>query len=278
MNETELTEKIKTVQLEIAQVLADICERNGIRYFLAYGTLLGAIRHDGFIPWDDDIDIMMPYPDLLKFEEACKRELPQGYFYQSPNTDPEYDLTIMRLCKDNTVMLEERMKDKNIHHGIFVDIYPLFGAATGFGRKIQVFRAMKRALYLWGKPPENHGALTRMGSKFLLALKPKRKRKKAADKLFKKIALDYDACENVTVLDSRTEGMRRDYARAWFGEGVPHVFEDTAFKIPADAHSVLEKRYGDYMALPPENERVPHHDYVRISFDAQGSDAWAKVE
>lgn len=265
MTENELMKSIQKVQLEIAQVLADICERNNIRYFLAYGTLLGAVRHDGFIPWDDDIDIMMPYPDLLKFEEACRTELPEGYFYQSPATDPEYNLTIMRLCKDNTVMLEERMANKNIHHGVFVDIYPLYGAASGSARKKQVFRAMKRALYMWGEPTKNHGLVMRLGTGAMLAFKTKKGRKKAADKLFKKIALDYDASEYVSVLDSRTETMRIAYKKEWFGDGIKHKFEDTEFVIPQNADEVLRIYYGDYMILPPEEKRKPHHDYIKIS-------------
>ena len=266
--DTELMVKLQKVQLEIATVVKDICEKNGIRYFLAYGTLIGAVRHDGFIPWDDDIDIMMPYPDLLKFEQACKTDLPQGYFYQSPQTDPEYRLSIMRVCKDNTLLIEKDKMNKNIHHGIFVDIYPLYGAAPKNKRKLQVFRAMKRALYLLDEPVQNHGTLMRLGSSFLLKTKTQKGKARAEKKLFEKISkYDYDTSDTVACLDSAVSVMRTEYKREWFGNGVMHKFGETEFMIPENADAVLRAYFGDYMQLPPEEERKPHHDFVRIEFD-----------
>lgn len=266
--DAELTYKVQAVQLEIAEVIKKVCEKKGIRYFLAYGTLIGAVRHDGFIPWDDDIDIMMPYPDLLKFEQACKTDLPQGYFYQSPETDPEYRLSFMRIRKDNTLLIEKEMADKNIHHGIFVDIYPLYGAAPKNKRKLQVFRAMKRALYLLDEPVKHHGAIMRIGSSFLLKLKSKKGKERAQKKLFKKISqYDYDTSENVVCLHSSIKVMRTEFKREWFGNGVMHKFGETEFMIPENSDAILKKYYGDYMQLPPESERKPHHDFVRIEFE-----------
>lgn len=266
--DTELMVGLQSVQLEIAEVIKRICEKNGIRYFLAYGTLIGAVRHDGFIPWDDDIDIMMPYPDLLKFEKACKTDLPDGYFYQSPQTDPEYRLSIMRVCKDNTLLLEKGTADKNIHHGIFVDIYPIYGAAPKNKRKKQIFQAMKRALYLLDEPVKNHGAVMRLGSTFLLKTKTKKGKARAQQKLFQNISqYDYDQSENVVCLDSSVVKMRTEYKREWFGDGVMHKFGDTQFMIPDNPDEILKKVYGDYMQLPPEDERKPHHDFVDIKFD-----------
>ncbi|MCH5157840.1 MAG: LicD family protein [Clostridiales bacterium] len=268
--DVELMKKVQDVQLEIAGVIKNVCEKNGIRYFLAYGTLIGAIRHDGFIPWDDDIDIMMPYPDLLKFEEACKTDLPQGYFYQSPETDPEYRLSIMRVCKDNTLLIEKETADKKIHHGIFVDIYPMYGAAPKNKRKIQIFRAMKRALYLLDEPVKNHGALMRAGSSFLLKLKTKKGKARAQKKLFEKITrFPYDECDEVVCWSGSMKSFKLSYKREWFGNGVMHKFENTEFMIPENYDAVLRQVFGDYMLLPPEEERKPHHSYTDISFNTE---------
>lgn len=269
-NETEITAKLQSVQLEIAREIKTVCEKNGLRYFLAYGTLIGAVRHDGFIPWDDDIDIMMPYPDLLKFEEACKTDLPTGYFYQSPETDAEYRLSIMRVCKDNTLLVEKTTENKNIHHGIFVDIYPIYGAAPPKKRKWQIFGAMRRALYLLDEPVKNHGALMRIGSSVLLKLKTKKGKARAQKKLFDKIAkYPYDESENVVCLDSSVIKMRTEYKREWFGNGTMHKFEDDEFMIPENPDAILKKVYGDYMQLPPESERKAHHDFSEIKFDCE---------
>ena len=269
--DTELAKKLQKVQLEIAGVIKEICVKNGIRYFLAYGTLIGAVRHNGFIPWDDDIDIMMPYPDLIKFEKACKTDLPKGYFFQSPTTDSEFKLSIMRVCKDNTLLIEKGTEDKNIHHGIFVDIYPIYGAAPKNKRKLQIFRAMKRALYLLDEPVKNHGAIMRMGSSFLLKTKTKKGKVRAEKKLFEKISqYDYDVSENVVCLDSSIIKMRTEYKREWFGNGTMHKFEDKEFMIPENPDAILKKVYGDYMKLPPESERKVHHDFVKIEFGCSG--------
>lgn len=268
----EVMKKLQSVQLELANVLKAVCDKNGIRYYLAYGTLIGAVRHDGFIPWDDDIDVMMPYPDLLKFQEACKTDLPKGYFYQSPETDPEYKLSIMRLCKDNTLLLEKETADKNVHHGIFIDIYPLYGASPKH-KKLQMIRAMKRALYLLDEPVKNHGAIMKLGSTVLLKTKTKKGKARAERKLFRKISkFPYDESESVVCLNSSIHTMRTIYKREWFGDGVPHKFGECEFTVPCDPDSILKLIYGDYMRLPPESERKPHHDFVKIDFGDNDND------
>lgn len=266
--ENTVFEKLQSVQLEIASVIKNICEKNGLRYFLAYGTLIGAIRHNGFIPWDDDIDIMMPYPDLLEFERLCKIEMPTGYFYQSMETDPQFRYPIVRVRKNGTLLIEENNAGRDIHHGIFVDIYPMFGSAPKKSRKLQMFRAMKRALYLVDEPVKNHGKIMKWGSSFLLKLKSKKGKDKAQKKLFEKISsYPYDESDQVVCLNGSLTSMKAVFDRSWFGAGVSHKFEDTEFMIPVDYDKVLKIEYGDYMELPPEKERKPHHDFLRIDFE-----------
>lgn len=261
-----MEDALKYVQKDILREIDRICTKHGLRYYLAYGTLIGAIRHGGFIPWDDDVDIMMPYDDMLRFAQLCKTELDPKFFYQSPETEEEYRLTINRVRRNDSVLSEPTLVGKKVHQGIMVDIYPLFGAAQGkFSRRLQVLRAMKRALYLLDEPVKTTDFLMKTGSSVLLKLKTKRGKAKAARRLTEKFAaLSFDQSPLVTVLDSGIKEMSTTYRREWFGDGVRHKFDEDEFMVPANADAVLRRYFGDYMVLPPENERVFHHNYLEI--------------
>ena len=257
---------LKYVQTDILREIDRICNKHDLRYYLAYGTLIGAVRHKGFIPWDDDIDIMMPYEDMLKFAEICKTELGEKYFYQSPETEKEYRLTINRVRRNGSVLSEPALVGKKVHQGIMVDIYPLFGAEEGkIKRLFQVIRAMKRALYMLDEPVRNHGTLMKIGSAFLLKIKTAKGKETAAKRLTARLAKKtFDNSEYVTVLDSGIKEMSTTYKKEWFGPGVKAPFGEEQFSVPCDADAVLRKYFGDYTVLPPEDERKYHHDYLEI--------------
>lgn len=263
----KIIQGLKDVQKEIVIEIDRICRENNLRYYLWAGTLIGAIRHDGFIPWDDDIDVMMPYEDMLKFGEIFNSVADTDrFFYQSRETDKEYGLVSNRVCRNNTILMEETFKNRDIHHGIFVDIYPFFGVAEGkLARKIQIFRAMRRALYVYNEPPKHKGKILTLGSKVMLALKTEKGKKKAAEKLTRKLAArPFDSCDKVADMASGIHIMKREYKREWFGEGKKHKFDELELIIPDNAHEVLTVSYGDYMQLPPVDERKFHHNYSLI--------------
>lgn len=263
----EIKQEIKDVQIEIVKEIDRICSENGLRYYLAYGTLLGAVRHDGFIPWDDDVDIMMPYEDMVRFGEIFNDKADtKRFFYQSPETDSEYCLTINRVCRNESVILEPTLKDKNVHHGLFVDIYPLFGIKEGFFARIsRIFKAMKRALYLYNEPPKHKGFIMTLGAKVFLALKSKKGKRKAYEKYTREFArISFDSSKKVCDLSSDIKMMRAEFQREWFNNGIRHKFEDLNLLIPENADKILSLMYGDYMQLPPPEKRVFHHNYSYI--------------
>ena len=114
----------RNIQLNILREIHKICEENNLRYYLAYGTLLGAVRHKGFIPWDDDIDIVMPRPDYIRFFEIAKSDTCD--FYSIEKND-EYIYSFGKASRKNTVIIPDGMRCK-IELGISVDIFPLDGA------------------------------------------------------------------------------------------------------------------------------------------------------
>ena len=116
---------VQKVQLEILLEFDRICRKHGLKYLLFAGTLLGAVRHKGFIPWDDDIDVCMLRGDYERFLTVCKDELSAELFLQTTDTDREYPLQFAKLRKNNTRFVEKSMSDLKIHHGVFIDIFPL---------------------------------------------------------------------------------------------------------------------------------------------------------
>ena len=117
--------QLQLCELEILDEFVRVCEKHGLPYYLVGGTLLGAVRHQGFIPWDDDIDVAMPREGYDRFAEIAQQELGPQYFYQSPDTDPHYFLTYNKIRKNGTKVYEERFKNARIHKGVFIDIFPL---------------------------------------------------------------------------------------------------------------------------------------------------------
>ena len=117
--------KIQLLELEILQEVDAICRRHGINYTMGYGSLIGTIRHDGFIPWDDDVDICLLRKDYVRFKEICKKELSSRFFYQSNDTDPEYYLLYDKIRLNGTVFKESHLSSYNIHHGVYIDIFPI---------------------------------------------------------------------------------------------------------------------------------------------------------
>lgn len=124
----KMDDKLRQLQLSELEILKEfvrICEKHHLKYVLTGGTLLGAVRHGGFIPWDDDIDVAMLRADYDRFAQLCKDELGPKFFYQSPATDPYYFLTYAKIRKNGTEIYEERFRKAKFHKGIFIDIFPL---------------------------------------------------------------------------------------------------------------------------------------------------------
>ncbi len=121
--------QLRTIQQIETDVLCEvdrICKKHQIKYVLGFGTLIGAVRHQGFIPWDDDVDICMMRKDYERFKDICKTELNPKYFYQSKDTDPEYYHLFDKIRVNGTVFKEDLIAEHDIHHGVYIDIYAFF--------------------------------------------------------------------------------------------------------------------------------------------------------
>ena len=270
MDEKQIISNLQKKQLIILKEIVRLCDANNIRYYLGYGTCLGAIRHKGFIPWDDDIDVLMPYPDMMEFENICANHLnTEMFFYQTPRTDSEYGLSFCRMRMNSSKLIEKNSVGTGSHTGIFVDIYPIYGAAKSlYGKCLQILHAMIYCLFHYNNSVKNHGRFMMLGSEMLLKMFSNKNKKKIAVKYFEKMSkYNYETSDEVVSLHSQIAEMRRVFPAKIFGNGKRIEFEDMHVMVPFDYDQYLTICYGDYMRLPPLEKQCMHHEYVFVDFN-----------
>ncbi len=242
--------------LDIMKDIDRYTAENGLRYWLISGTLLGAIRHNGYIPWDDDIDIWMPRPDYERF----LKEYSHPYFkVLSASNDKEYPLDYAKV-HDSRTLVEEEGGDGN--WGISVDIFPLDGFPTvEVGKKMfEKTRKFRRIIANQrftrkGKVGRRNGLVKNVSvivGKIVHPFVSLNSLLLRIDKMMNRY--DFDSCEYCGCLCWRELIFTRKMV-----EPAKHVFEDSEFVIPQDYDSVLKIIFGDYMQLPPVEQRVSNH-------------------
>ena len=262
-SELELSE-VQSAALRIFKIIDEICCREGMRYWLAFGTLLGAVRHKGFIPWDDDIDIVMPrndYERFLDYFRANKDRL-RPLVIVNPVDRPGTPFLITRVS-DTTYKMIGEFGDYVSELGVFVDIYPLDGLGNDLSEAESLKRKSLRLVSCYTQPRvwpffKDQRPLHRVAKALIgLTLQSPDHYRRQLDDLCRKY--DYDDSIYVTCLAWVPYfGFAK---RSYYDATLRLPFEDTNANVPAEYDQVLTDRYGNYMELPPASERVPHHFY-----------------
>lgn len=268
MMKRELTTKeTQNISLEILHTISEICEDHHLRYSLIYGTLIGAIRHHGFIPWDDDVDIMMPRPDYDQLLTYLKEHINDYPHYKVFNHDecPDYPYMITRISDDRYKIVMENEKPYGM--GVFIDIYPYDG--LGKTKKEAVKYGLKgdRLSSLCYQATRDHFAIETTTSlfrkifKFPVYLYAKLRGKDYFQEKLKKLSglKSYADSEYVGCVVWLSGGDQDICPRSWFDETILVPFENYEFRVPKQYEDVLHHNYGDYMKLPPEKDRTGHH-------------------
>ena len=263
----QLQRQIWAAEQEILDVIHQVCTEHGLRYSLAYGSLIGAVRHKGFIPWDDDIDIMMPREDYEKLLAVWDQSAPKGYILQNTRTDSDFTQNFTKIRKDHTAFLQdEAERTKHYHKGIFVDIFPGDRVPSGkIGRRIQYIACAVNLLYSRGHTSGSGGMVGEVEKILLKA--PKEKYSVRRERAEKKIR-SWNGDESLQYVFPSTIRSSRKYYPANLFENVKTIeFNGKQYMCVADADSTLRVEYGDYMQLPPEEDRVWKHHPVLIDFE-----------
>ena len=269
MNET--MRKVKKVELEILQEFECVCEMLNLRWYAGYGTVLGAIRHKGFIPWDDDVDVLMPRKDYEIFCKKAQELLPEKYFVQTLETEEEYYQPFAKVRRSDTTFWEKGTEHDNINHGIYIDIFPLDGYPTKwFAEKLFMIKRIIYNNFLYEDGDLNClSGYRKVFAVLYRVFRGKLTRKEAAfkkEKLVKKVA--YDEAEIVSCMVEDTPKAEA-VLKSVYGEGLNVPFEDREIKVPTETHEYLTRLYGSYMEFPPEDKRIPIHSCILI--DAEKS-------
>lgn len=281
--ENETLRKVQMVQLELLLEFDRICKKHDIPYQLFAGTLLGSVRHKGFIPWDDDIDLAILRKDYNRFLEIVPKELDERYFLQTYETDKEYYKQSGRLRRNNTLMLQELYEPFDIHHGIPISLMPIDNIKPDsfFGK---AHRVLYQTLYnnLWrlnnARAIENcqrEENLKKKTVRYILHGVSKFIPKSLTDRLHEKAATLYSN-EETEYVSHLTNGATKKRFHAYkmkrrdFYDTIPGEFEGHHFPIPRNYEEVLSNLYGDWQKLPSEEDREPHHGVIEIDFNYSG--------
>lgn len=261
------------IDLEIVKTVVKICDENNLLYYMLGGTMLGAIRHKGFIPWDDDIDLGLPRKDYETFLRIAPNLLPSHYKLVNYKTDPNYHYYITRILDTNTKVIENRFASEGKYTSASIDIFPLDGSPNGniarwyFCKKLLIHRAasslhFKKVIDKRKRP---------FGEELLLKfikLFP-------TDKMFDfynqlaicdKMLKQYDMSESLYT--GNCMGAYRDkelIPTEWYGVDSFYEFENIRLRGIKEYHKYLSQLYGDYMQLPPEDNRRIHFTIVEIN-------------
>lgn len=253
--------KLRRAQLMIAKEIKRICEKHNINYFLDSGSMLGAVRHNGFIPWDDDMDMGMCCDDYAKFLEVASTEMDEKFFLDNYKTNPKNPYVFSKVRLKGTTYIENIGNKDFEHNEIFVDLFPYYYISDN---KIERKKEGLQMTIL------SQAILSKSGYKVWKGKGLKKRLKFLPTDIIGKVCTIKFLREKVNNLYSRhnatkmmgiQSGSCYDY---WFfpeevlRNTIDHVFEGEIFKIPKDYDYFLKVAYADYMKLPPENERVTH--------------------
>lgn len=263
--DAEQLRKIQQIDLQMAVFFAEFCRKHNLLCYFCGGGCIGAVRHKGFIPWDDDLDFFMPRSDYEKLKQIWKDT--DRYALRFPCETYNDHNMFMTLRDKNTTMIKPFQKDMDIIHGITMDIFPLDGCPNGrIKRFFQLVHGLEYQLFCTQTVPENHGVLVKMIGKLgLFIISSQKLRYKLWRRAEKKMSrFSWERCNKVTEICAGPKYMRNEYAKEWFSDSVLKEFEDKQMPIPVGFDQYLRAAFGDYMVLPPEESRVPSHDSLVV--------------
>lgn len=276
LNEVQASE-IKKIEIEMLGEFVRVCEKLNLQYYIIGGTLLGAIRHQGFIPWDDDIDIGMPRCDYEIFVEKAKDMINEPIFMQNYRTDQHMIFPFTKLRNSNTTYIERRSKYSKMNQGVWIDIFPLdYYEKSVFKRKLKEFYVAVVNMRIGEEQFFEREKKRSLTKKVLreICLKMLRIRFSTLQMAVKKVDNVYSSSSksNMLINNSGVYGKKEVMPEGWFGKGCKVNFENMELIAPVEYDLYLKNLYGDYMTPPPKEKRISVHDIEVIDFNMSYKD------
>lgn len=253
--------KIWAIEMDLFLRFAEVCDKYNLKYGAFGGTLLGAVRHNGFIPWDDDMDVYMLRDDYMRFIEVAPKEFKSPYFFQSPETDDGYYFAYIRLRNSNTTGAETLYLHNHYNHGVSLDIFPLdhVNPSTAYMDRYHIYDCiMKCASYM------KRTCVGQLNERQLENF-----HKYQTDKPLEEYRKITSIASNPTYRNTGFLTHATFFSNVnrihfwnteWYEKTILHPFETIEIPIPIGYHNILTEHFGDYMQYPPLENRYPIHD------------------
>lgn len=265
--------KLHSCELMILKEVKRLCEENGIKYFIIAGTLLGAVRHGGFIPWDDDMDVGMLRDDYEKFVKLAKTDLGSQFFLQTPETDSAYGLNFAKIQLKDTVLVEASASN-NAAKGISIDVFPFDAVPESdketakHKRRTYFLRRLllaKQNYKVCGKN-EYVKRLVYFGLKVISLFCSREKLCEKLDSECRRYNTINKKPEKIVNIGGAYGYDKETIRREWVDSTAELPFEDFTVAVPSGYIPYLEYFYGDYMTPPPESKRYNRHSVTNLDF------------
>ena len=267
---SETTKKVWWIQMDLLKVFDAICKKYDLRWYPDGGVLIGVIRHKGFIPWDDDVDVCMPREDYDKFLEICPKEISYPYFLQTPLTDNDCYMYWSSLRNSDTTGNRESCMSTRQNNGIAIDIIPMEGCENSYF----LYKMRRQPLRIASVICNTYVNEFNMSKSAVTLRKILRKMKINYRKIYKRLEKHnskhpmskYEKCTQTLIADPMVYGKgglkrviqyKEDYATT-----IDMPFENMTLPVPCGYDRILTNYYGDYMAFPPLDKRQGKHDMV----------------
>ncbi len=267
---TKKTKEIWAIELDLLKEFIRVCKKYGLTYYAIGGTLLGAVRHKGFIPWDDDIDIVMPRKDYNQLLKVSQKEFNEPYFLQTAETEYKFWRSHIQIRNSNTTGAILIDVPHNINRGIFIDVFPLDSIPDSKRKRTKIAKRLKYikwfgdTLYYWnGSKWSNLNMLQRIKKTIMLI--PNN------DKVYKKLYHQFNKviCKMSHIGGKQVAHLALGYRektiwdKSSFEDSIEMVFHDIKINIPIGYKDVLKKHYGSsYMDIPSKIEPTTHGSVI----------------
>ena len=263
---TEELQELQKKSLEILVYFKEFCNEHNINFFLIGGSCIGALRHQGFIPWDDDIDVALLRDDYEKLHEVWEKYgNHENYALCRTTKDKIYHHSASQLKNNNTTFINKCSKNEDINHGIYIDVDVLdYRPSSKFQMFVQDFFALVYSLFKAQRVPDSRGKFLRYLAAFLLGVCPLKNIRYYIFKFAKKRMMKYkpENCKYVSEMIIGPKAMKRLMPKEWFTKTKMAKFEGYEMPIPDGAEQWMTMIFGNYMEFPPVGERKAKHEII----------------